>query len=44
MNVVRHWRKLPREDVESLSLEILKSAQDPEQPNLAGPALSRGLD
>lgn len=44
VNVVRHWSKLPRKDVESPSLEILKSGQDPEQPHLAGPALSRGLD
>lgn len=35
VNVIRHWRKLPREDVESPSLEILKNGRDPEQPNLA---------
>ena len=44
MKVVKHWSKFPREDVESPSLEILKTGQDPEQPDLAGPALSRELD
>lgn len=40
----RETSKIPREDVEPSSLQILKTGQDPAQPDLSDPALSRGLD
>lgn len=44
VKVVKQSTRLLRDMVEFTSLELFKTQHSPEQPHLAGPALSRGLD
>lgn len=41
VEMIKHWHRLPSQDVESLSL---KNRHVPEQPPLADPSLQEGLD